>query len=76
MTDQIQLIFAALAAVVWLVRLEGKILAQDRANMETQKDVDVLRVDHNKISEDLAKIRESLARIEGGLLSSRNREGE
>lgn len=74
MTDQIQLIFAGLAAVVWLVRLEGKILAQDKANIETQKDVDSLRVDHSKISDDLAKIRESLARIEGVMIARQREE--
>lgn len=74
MTDQIQLIFAGLAAVVWLVRLEGKILAQEKANVETQKDVDGLRIDHSKIADDLARIRESLGRIEGAMLSRQREE--
>lgn len=65
----IQLILGAVGAVVWLVRLEGKIHATEKANIETQKDVDLLRKDHNKITEDLSKIRESLARIEGSILA-------
>ncbi len=68
------MILSALAAVVWLVRLEGKILAQERANLETQKDVDALRIDHSKIAEDLARIRESLGRIEGAMLSRQREE--
>jgi hypothetical protein len=43
----------------------------DRANIETQKDVDELRVKHealdSKIIDQLSKIRESLARLEGKL---------
>lgn len=68
------MILSALAAVVWLVRLEGKILAQEKANVETQKDVDGLRIDHSKIAEDLARIRESLGRIEGAMLSRQREE--
>lgn len=62
---------AALGFVVWLVRLEGKVLANEKANVETQKDVDALRVEHNALNnktlQQLAEIRESLARIEGRL---------
>lgn len=68
------MILSALAAVVWLVRLEGKILAQEKANVETQKDVDGLRIDHSKIADDLARIRESLGRIEGAMLSRQREE--
>lgn len=57
--------------VVWLVRLEGRLSAVDKANMETQKDIDDLRTRHealdSKIVEQLAQIRESLARLEGKL---------
>ena len=74
MNEQFQMILSALAAAVWLVRLEGKILAQERANLETQKDVDALRIDHSKIAEDLARIRESLGRIEGAMLSRQREE--
>ncbi len=75
MNDQtIQVIFSGIGLVVWLIRLEGKVLAAEKSNIETQKDVDELRIDHSKIAEDLARIRESLARIEGGLLSARKRQ--
>lgn len=72
----IQVILSGVGLVVWLIRLEGKVLASEKANTETQKDVDALRIDHSKIADDLARIRESLARIEGGLLSARKRENE
>lgn len=62
---------AGIGLVVWLVRLEGKVLAIEKANIETQKDVDALRVEHNALNNktllQLAEIRESLARIEGRL---------
>lgn len=70
----LQLILASVGFVVWLVRLEGKILAMDKANVETQKDVDALRIDHSKIADDLARIRESLARIEGSILARQREE--
>lgn len=62
---------ATIGFIVWLVRLEGKVLAGEKANVETQKDVDALRVEHNSLNhqtvKQLAEIRESLARIEGRL---------
>lgn len=62
---------AGVGLVVWLVRLEGKVLANERANVETQKDVDALRIEHNSLNhqtvKQLSEIRESLARIEGRL---------
>ena len=71
MSDTIQIIASGVAVVVWLVRLEGKINAADKSNLETQKDVDELRIKHeeldSKIIEQLSKIRESLARLEGSL---------
>lgn len=65
----IQLILSGVGVIIWLIRLEGKVLATEKANTETQKDVDALRVDHSKIAEDLSRIRESLARIEGSLIA-------
>lgn len=70
MNDQtIQVILSGIGLVVWLIRLEGKVLAAEKANLETQKDVDALRMDHSKIAEDLSRIRESLARIEGSIIA-------
>jgi hypothetical protein len=60
-----------LGGVVWLVRLEGKIMQVERSNQETQKDVDDLRVRHEaldeRLMEKLSHIEKSLARIEGHL---------
>jgi hypothetical protein len=57
--------------VIWLIRLEGKVKHVDDRSLETQKDVDVVRslqtVHESKIAEQLSKVRESLARIEGFL---------
>jgi len=62
-------ILSILTLAVWLVRLEGKTEAAIKANLETQKDIDDLRIRHEgldtKIVEQLARVRESLARLEG-----------
>lgn len=64
-------LLGGIGGVVWLVRLEGKIEATKKANEETQKDVDALRIEHNSLNhqtvKQLSEIRESLARIEGRL---------
>jgi hypothetical protein len=69
--EWVQIISLVIVFIVWLIRLEGKIKMIDRANIETQKDVDELRVKHealdSKIIDQLSKIRESLARLEGKL---------
>jgi uncharacterized lipoprotein YmbA len=66
---------AVLGAVIWFVRLEGRVKYNEMFNKETQKDVDVLRNKYealdSKILEKLAEISERLARIEGY-----NRRGE
>ncbi len=66
-----QAVLAGVGFIVWLVRLEGKIHAAEKASHETQKDVDDLRARHealdSKIVEQLSEIRESLARLEGSL---------
>lgn len=70
-SDWIEVISIAVLGLIWLVRLEGKVKYIQDANKETQKDVDELRVKHealdSKIVEQLAQIRESLARLEGKL---------
>ncbi len=70
-SEYIQAVLAVITAIVWLVRLEGKIAANQKANSETQKDVDELRHKHegldSKIIEQLGAVRESLARLEGRL---------
>lgn len=70
-SEWIEVISVGVLALIWLVRLEGRISAVDKANIETQKDVDELRTKHealdSKIIEQLAQIRESLARLEGKL---------
>jgi len=60
-----------LSAVIWLVRLEGKVKQMDRLIAIQEREMDALRVKHenldSKIVESLGQIRESLARLEGRL---------
>lgn len=55
---------ALIGLIVWLVRLEGKV-------SQSEKQLDALQIKHesldSKVVEQLADVRESLARIEGAL---------
>lgn len=66
--------------VVWLVRLEGRVNYIEKANDATQKDVDVLRGEHqalnSRIVEELAKVRESLAELKGYLSGKDKNNGD
>lgn len=57
--------------VVWAIRLEGKIKGQAREIELTNKRLDILAIKHDeldsKIVQELTKLREGLARIEGYL---------
>ena len=68
-------LLSILGFVVWLVRLEGRINANDNSITQAQKDVDTLRVKHealdSEMMKELSRIRESLARIEGRLLADK-----
>lgn len=70
-SEIVQVLVVAVGTVIWLIRLEGRVDAATRANVETQKDIDDLRVRHEnldtKIVEQLTQVRESLARLEGKL---------
>ena len=58
-------------AVIWFTRLEGKISSHDQFIARLEKDLDTLTVKHenldSKLVQQLADVRESLARIEGAL---------
>lgn len=62
---------AILSGVVWLVRLEGRINQVEAHNLDTQKDIDDLRIRHEDLNEKLvsklSEIEKALARIEGRL---------
>ncbi len=66
--NYIEAIVAIVALIVWLVRLEGKLVSLDRFASETQKDVDVLRTKHegldSKIVMELGEVKIILARLE------------
>jgi len=69
------IIGSALGIVIWLIRLEGRVIQGDRDHSETTKQIDILRTKHDsldsKVVEELARVRESLARIEGALGASK-----
>lgn len=70
-SGMISLIGSIVGAIVWLVRLEGKVLSLEKQIAIAQKEVDSLQIKHealdSKVVEQLASVRESLARIEGAL---------
>ena len=73
------LLSAIIGAIVWLVRLEGKHSSNEKAIMRLEKQVDALEVKHenldSKLVQQLADVRESLARIEGALaINNKKRE--
>ena len=65
------IVVSALGIVIWLVRLEGRVSHSKELILDCQKDIAELRVKHesldSKVVEQLAQVRESLARIEGAL---------
>ena len=69
--DYLETILVAVGVIIWGTRLEGKVQQNEKANAETQKDVDDLRINHTVrdgvIVEQLTQVRESLARLEGRL---------
>ncbi len=62
---------AVLSGVVWSIRLEGKVSAQEKLIDSQQKQIDILHEKlstlDSKIVDELTRIRESLARLEGRL---------
>lgn len=70
MAESIGVLFLAfVSVVVWLVRLEGRVNANEKSNDRTQEDVNQLRVKHEALDSGLVKeltqIKITLARIEG-----------
>lgn len=65
------LFLSILGLVIWAVRLEARVTRGDERQGETVKRVDILNTKHDaldsKVVEQLAEVRESLARIEGAL---------
>lgn len=64
LADLWPVVLSIVGVIVWLVRLEGK-------TNQTEKRVEILQTKHDaldsKTVEQLAQVRESLARIEGAL---------
>ena len=60
-----------LALIIWLVRLEGKVGEGQRYVNAIEKRLTALQIKHDSLDsktvEQLAQVRESLARIEGAL---------
>jgi len=62
---------ASIGLIVWLVRLEGKTSNNEKAIERVEKQADALEIKHeqldSKLVQQLAAVREALARIEGAL---------
>ena len=62
---------AAIGLIVWLVRLDGKTSNNEKAIERVEKQADALEIKHeqldSKLVQQLAAVREALARIEGAL---------
>ncbi|RTL05256.1 hypothetical protein EKK58_08335 [Candidatus Dependentiae bacterium] len=71
------LITAFIGLIVWLVRLEGKGQVNERDIARNTMEIEKLNVKHesldSKVVEQLATVKESLARIEGALGVSANK---
>lgn len=71
------LITAFIGLIVWLVRLEGKGTINERDISRNTMEIEKLNVKHesldSKVVEQLATVKESLARIEGALGVSTNK---
>lgn len=67
--DYVGLGSALIGVIVWFARLEGRIKNGELTTGGIEKQLDLLRVKHealdNKVLEELSRVRESLARIEG-----------
>jgi hypothetical protein len=70
------LILAAIALIVWLVRLEGRVSGIRSWVRSLEKRTDALQIKHEQLDsktvQQLSDVRESLARIEGALGVQRN----
>lgn len=62
---------ASIGLIVWLVRLEGKTSNNEKSIERVEKQADALEIKHeqldSKLVQQLAAVREALARIEGAL---------
>lgn len=69
--DIVALGVTGLGALIWLIRLEGRVNQVERYVEILNTAVKAVESSHNqlalKVVEDLGKIRESLARIEGSI---------
>lgn len=69
-----QLMYAVsslVGVIIWFIRLEGRVKACEKFGDMLGKEIDNVIIKHealdSRVVEELARIRESLARIEGGL---------
>jgi hypothetical protein len=69
--DYVGLGIALIGTVVWFARLESRIKSAEHEIARLEKELDVLIVKHealdNRVLDELSKVRESLARIEGAM---------
>ena len=72
MEDQIVYAIGSLVGVIiWFIRLEGRVKACEKFGDLLGKEIDAVIIKHealdSRIVEELARVRESLARIEGSM---------
>lgn len=64
-------IAVGIGALIWLVRLEGRVNQGDKDHASNMKSIEVLTAKHegldSRLVSQMADVRESLARIEGAL---------
>lgn len=78
--DIVPMILAFAGIIVYAVRIEGRVNYIEKANKETQKDVDELRIKHenldSKLLNKISDLEKTLARIEGSLSYLHTKEKE
>jgi hypothetical protein len=71
LADLWPVLLSIVGLIAWLVRLESRVNRADENNGRCEKKIDEYAVKHDaldsKVVEQLAQVRESLARIEGAL---------
>jgi hypothetical protein len=72
----ISMLLTVSGAIVWLVRLEGRIKQNERDVQNVDKAVDILTARHedldSRVLRELMEVKQALARIEGSLYTKRH----
>jgi hypothetical protein len=73
--EHLEVFLTVIGGIVWLVRLEGKVDANEKANTRTQSAVDATNIEvqaiNSKVLEKISQIQQAVAKIEG-MLEAKN----